>query len=158
MDVLLDFILRLFPIAVGIIALNVFLSHAYKLSGGRWRELELAYPMPDGRGLSEPLTVRWFAIVELFKGEQDPRVQSWWIIARVYPDGLAISMPPIPMINYPPIFIPLSDLHIEQRTWRQKFGAYAIAAPRAPDIKIMIGDPLAAEIASIRPEVTTAST
>ncbi len=157
MDVLLDIILWLFPTAVGLIALNALLSFVYTLSGGRWQELALAYPIPEGRGFTDPLTVRWFAVVQLSAGQHDAREQIWWVIARVYSDGLAISMPPLPMINYPPIFIPLSDLRIERPSWRPTFGAYAIAMPRAPELTIMIGDTLAADLATLRPGATTAS-
>lgn len=150
MEALADFVLRLFPIAVGYVVLNALLSHVYTMSGGHWRTLASAYPMPAGRLLATPSTFRFFEMVEFLEGDDDPKVQSWWMIARIYPDGLAIYMPPIPMIGYPPIFIPLSNLHIVERTWRGRSDAAAIAAPRTPALSIMIGDTLAGRLAALR--------
>lgn len=143
MEALTDVILRLFPVAVGFIVLNALLSHAYKISGGHWRTLALAYPMPEGHIFAAPSTFRFFEMVEFYEGDDDPNGRSWWMIARIYSDGLAINMPPIPFIDYPPIFIPLSDLRLERRHWRNRSDACAISAPRTPTIAIMIGDTLA---------------
>lgn len=142
MEILTDLVLRLFPIAVGFVVLNALLSHVYKISGGHWRTLALAYPMPEGRIFAAPSTFRFFEMVEFYEGDDDTNGQSWWMIARIYPDGVAIYMPPIPMLNYPPIFIPLSDMRIERRPWRHRSDAYAIAAAQAPGLAIMIGDTL----------------
>lgn len=150
MEVLVDIVLRLFPIAVGYIVLNGLLSHIYKMSGGHWRTLALAYPMPEGRLFATPSTFRFFETAEFFEGADDPKGQSWWIIARMYADGLVIYMPLMPMIGYPPIFIPLDDLRIERRTWRNRDDAYAILAPRTPALSIMIGDTLAGQLEVLR--------
>ena len=157
MDAFADILLRLFPIAVGYVVLNALLSHVYKLSGGHWRTLALAYPMPEGRLFVAPSTFRFFEMVELFEGDGDTKIQSWWMIARIYPDGLALYMPPIPMMGYPPIFIPLSDLRIERRAWRDRSDASAIVTPRAPAIAIMIGDTLADMIEALRTETAAAA-
>jgi hypothetical protein len=149
-EVLVDVVSRLFAIAVGYIVLNGLLSHIYKVSGGHWRTLASAYPMPEGRLFAAPSTFCFFEIVELFEGDDDPKGQSWWIIARVHNDGLAIYMPLMPMIGYPPIFIPLDDLRIERRTWRDRDDACAIVAPRTPALSIMIGDTLAARLEALR--------
>lgn len=156
MQVIWDVILRLFPIAVGFIVLNALLSHAYKLSGGHWRALATAYPMPEGRLFAGPSTFRLFEMVEFYEGADDAKGQSWWMIARIYTDGLAIYMPPIPMLDYPPIFIPLSDLRIELRPWRDRSEACAIAAPRAPGLAIMIGDTLAGMLDALNADDATA--
>lgn len=152
MDVLSDIVLRLFPIAVGYIVLNALLSHVYTMSGGHWRALAMTYPMPEGRLFAGPSTFRLFELVELYNGEDDTKGQSWWMIARIYPDGLAIYMPPIPMLNYPPIFIPLSDLRIERRPWRHRSDACAIAAAQAPGLAIMIGDTLGGMLEALSDE------
>lgn len=154
MDVLSDIVLRLLPIAVGYIVLNALLSNIYTMSGGHWRALAMTYPMPAGRLFAGPSTFRLFEIVELYNGEDDAKGQSWWMIARIYQDGLAIYMPPIPMLNYPPIFIPLSDLRIE---WRHRSDACAIAAAQAPGLAIMIGDTLGGMLEALSDDRATAT-
>lgn len=149
MDALLNIVGSLFPIAIGMIALNALLLHAYKLGGGRWRQLAMAYPMPEGRALAAPLAIRLFEMVELFEGAEDTDGQSWWVFARIYPDGLVISMPPIPMLSYPCIFIPLNELCVERRPWRLRSDAAVIAAPRVPALTIAIGDTLASQLGAL---------
>lgn len=150
MEWFLNLLLNLFPIAVGYVVLNALLSHAYKLSGSHWRALALAYPMPEGRVLATPLALHLFEMIELFEGDDDPKLQSFWMIARIFPDGLAISMPPLPGLSYPSIFIPVSDLCVERRHWRSRSDAAAIAAPRMPALSIMIGDTLAGRLEALR--------
>jgi hypothetical protein len=89
-------------------------------------------------------------MIELFEGDDDPKLQSFWMIARIFPDGLAISMPPLPGLSYPSIFIPVSDLCVERRHWRSRSDAAAIAAPRMPALSIMIGDTLAGRLEALR--------
>lgn len=150
MEALVDIILRLFPIAVGYVVLNALLSHAYKLSGGHWRALALAYPMPEGRVLATPLALRVFEMIELHERDDDPKLQTFWVIVRIFSDGLAISMPPLPGLAYPSIFIPVSDLSVGRRQWRDRDDAFAIAAPRTPALSIMIGDTLAGRLEALR--------
>ncbi|MEZ5957390.1 MAG: hypothetical protein R3C27_09300 [Hyphomonadaceae bacterium] len=154
MQILADVILRLFPIAVGVVVFNALMSHIYKLSGGHWRSLAIIYPMPNSHSFAMPSMIRFFEMVEFFEGADDAKGQSWWMIARVYPDGLAISMPPLPGLSYPSIFIPLGDLRVERRPWRSRSDAATIAAPRAPGLTIAVGDKLAAAIEALRQEVT----
>jgi hypothetical protein len=146
----LNLLLNLFPIAVGYVVLNALLSHAYKLSGGHWRVLALTYPMPEGRVLATPLASRLFEMIELHEGDDDPKLQTFWVIARIFPDGVAISMPPLPGLAYPSIFITVSDLSVGRRQWRDRDDAFAIAAPCTPALSIMIGDALAGHLAALR--------
>lgn len=158
MELFRDVILSLFPIAVGMIVLNALLSFIYNLSGGRWRELALAYPMPESRVFTAPAMVRFFEMVEIYEGDGDAKGQIWWVIARIYADGLTISTPPLPgLSSYPSIFIPLSDLRVERRPWRMRNDAAAIAAPRAPALSIMIGDTLASVLEALCTDTSAAA-
>jgi len=76
----------------------------------------------------------------------------WWTTARLYADGLELSLPPPLAIGHPPIFIPRDDLKLERHPWYMNSDASAIAAPRAAQMTIIIDDTLADALRTLDPQ------